>query len=274
MHQVTSRDQESRAKENPETAQVIAVDSVTFEGNLQFPITTRARLATELEERDFDARADWTAQATQLLGGAWREMGYLKAAPAISYKVVSNDSIREHVTLTVRVAEGPQYSLGHLRLRLSDPEKNPLIASEELEQRASLRERDILNTRKIEDIMEILRRTYSNGGYLDVAVIPVFEMHDAERTVDVTMQLDLGPQYRIGEITVIGLDMATENVLRTEIKPGDLFGNAQVRRFFEANRSNLPPGASAESVTIKRNPGHGTVDLVFDFSARPAPPQP
>lgn len=151
MHQVTSRDQESRAKENPETAQVIAVDSVTFEGNLQFPISIRARLATELEERDFDARADWTAQATQLLGGAWREMGYLKAAPAISYKVVSNDSIREHVTLTVRVAEGPQYSLGYLRLRLSDPEKNPLIASEELEQRVSLRERDILNTRKIED---------------------------------------------------------------------------------------------------------------------------
>lgn len=68
--------------------------------------------------------------------------------------------------------------------------------------------------------------------------------------------------------------MATENVLRTEIKPGDVFGNAQVGRFLEANRSNLPPGASVKNVTIKRNPGHGTVDLVFDFSARPASPQP
>jgi hypothetical protein len=69
---------------------------------------------------------------------------------------------------------------------------------------------------------------------------------------------------------VDNLDARTEAILRSMVKPGDLFNGDVLDKFFEENKSALPRDASIrQNVELRKNVKDGTVSIRFDFFACP-----
>jgi hypothetical protein len=85
------------------------------------------------------------------------------------------------------------------------------------------------------------------------------------------MDLNEGPQYRWGNVHVIGLDPNLETILRSRMTVGSLANPKLIRDFYQEYKSLLPVGASPETVKWQSDAKRAIVDLTFDFSTPPSP---
>jgi hypothetical protein len=97
--------------------------------------------------------SSWLREVQEvLIMGAWQEQGYFIVHSSVESQVLSRDSTSQHVSITVRVNEGPQYRLGGVEFRSAqDPRSAPelLFPPDELRQQIPLREGDLFNVQKI-----------------------------------------------------------------------------------------------------------------------------
>jgi outer membrane protein insertion porin family len=113
------------------------------------------------------------------------------------------------VDVTVTVEEGSVYTLGEVSFTGVDPSETAgLLRS------ADLRKRDTANFDDVRAAVERIEKKYRESGYLHVSSRVDRDVHDAERVVDVTVVLDLGPQFRFGKLEIKGLDILSEPEIR------------------------------------------------------------
>jgi outer membrane protein insertion porin family len=113
------------------------------------------------------------------------------------------------VVATVTVEEGPVYKLGDVRFTgVAEAEAAQLARS------ADLHKGDPANFDDVRAAVERVEKKYRGSGYLHVASTVNREVHDDDRSVNVTIALDLGAQYRFGKLTIKGLDLLTEPEIR------------------------------------------------------------
>jgi outer membrane protein assembly factor BamA len=102
--------------------------------------------------------------------------------------------------------------------------------------------------------------------------------------IDVSVQVDEGPQYRVGTVEILGMNSNAEKLLTSILEPRQIFNSQAFTDFLRANRGLFPLDASDSDIVVGRNPEKGTVDIVLDFrrcsgdkvpfppAPRPAPP--
>src|SRR5207302_10170308 len=61
---------------------------------------------------------------------------------------------------------------------------------------------------------ERIRTKYRQGGYLDAKARVDRDVRDAEQAVDPTVTVEPGAQYKMGKLTINGLDIISEPVIR------------------------------------------------------------
>ena len=119
-------------------------------------------------------------------------------------KIASVPSTRvDGVVVTVTVNEGTVYNLGAVRLTG--------VASIET---AELKKGDIANFDEINAALERIYKRYRATGYLHVTGNVERHIHDDTHTVDVTLNVQLGPQYRFGKLKIVGLNILSEPEIR------------------------------------------------------------
>ena len=79
---------------------------------------------------------------------------------------------------------------------------------------ADLKRGDIANFDDVRSAVERIEKRYRETGYLHVRSTVTRDVHDSDRTVDVTVALDLGAQYRFGKLEIKGLDILSEPEIR------------------------------------------------------------
>ena len=126
-----------------------------------------------------------------------------------------------------------------------------------------------MNYDRIRDGLDSLRKLYGSDGYIDVSLGATTQSHDESQTVSVVMKLTEGPQYRVGNVQVVGLDPTLEDKLRSKLKPGDVMNPQILCDFYRDNKLLLPASASPQDVKVTRDAQNATVDLSFVFSAAP-----
>jgi outer membrane protein assembly factor BamA len=267
--QVMKREVELKETASVSQRKTAKINSVIFDGPTSLPDSTREKLITELKQREFDAESDWIKEVTDVLvRGKWQDEGYFRVNATAEAKVVGGDSTKQYVELAVHVDEGPQFFLGHLAFRSPKSGETLAFTDEELRKRVLLKEGDIFSAEKIRKSLEQLRQLYSSRGYLEFTAEPSFQVGDSHR-VNLTLTLDQQKQFRIGKVEARGLDAATEDALKSKMRPEEVFDSALLSQFFEDNRSRLPADASPADVTMNRNAKDGTVDLVLNLFTCP-----
>lgn len=121
------------------------------------------------------------------------------------------------VVVIIAVSEGPSYNLGKVRFAGVSA-----ADAEELEKTANIRGEDIANFDDIKEGLDRIFHRYRNKGYLKVTGRIDRDVHDADHTVDVVLNVDPGPQFTMGKLEIAGLDITSEPAIRKiwGLKPG------------------------------------------------------
>ena len=177
------------------------IAEVHFEGNDALPSGMLVRALSEVA-----IGTAYTEPAVRLrLDASVRALYDARGRIRVSFpKIVSEPSRKvDGVVVTVTVNEGPVYNLGAVRLTG--------VASTET---ADLKKGDIANFDEINAALERIYKRYRATGYLHVSGSVERDIHDDAHTVDVTLNVQLGPQYRFGKLKIAGLNILSEPEIR------------------------------------------------------------
>jgi outer membrane protein assembly factor BamA len=210
----------------------------------------------------------------------YHERGYLRAAfsPPAAKAELSPEC--QGVAVTMSVDEGSIYVWNGAAW-----EGATGLTAQELDAALGMRAREVANAVKIANGLARVRRAYGRKGYLGVSIRPEPEFDDSARAVSYRFRVEEGAQYRMGELTLTGLDEATLNNLRGRwrLLHREVYDEGYVDEFVkksvpefqkDALRAGYPvPNLKVQSRVTPDHEKH-TVDVALDFKSEPAPAKP
>jgi outer membrane protein assembly factor BamA len=137
---------------------------------------------------------------------------------------------------------------------------------ERLRKLIPLQDGDIFNTIKIYEGLDAVENLYSSEGYADFSIMQVIALNDQDLSATVTLELDEGKQFHVGQVMGLGVDASLAESLQTALPSGDIFRPAAV----DAVLKSVFPDAPANRVRLSKHTGEAKVDITVDL--RPCPP--
>ena len=183
------------------------ISGVSFKGNQVVPtpelmaIMSRIAIGVPYSEPLFRQMLE------QSLGPVYEERGRIRLSfPDIQ---IRKSEENEGVEVTVTVAEGAPYTLGKVSL-----EGVTRSREDELLQEAAFPTGNIANFTEIKEGLKRIERRYHAAGYLRVSTQVDREIDDAAHIVNLSVAIDPGAQYSMGELIIKGLDILSEPEIR------------------------------------------------------------
>jgi len=161
----------------------------------------------------------------------YEERGLIRVAftEITAKKAETNDG----VVVTVRVDEGPEYKLGTVALT-----GVPAAEVEQISKSDDWHKGETVNFTNVEASLEKIRQRQRAQGYLRAQTTVAREIHDQDHTVNLTVNVDRGPQFTLGKLTIHGLDLIGEPAVRKmwKIAPGQPFQDGYPEAFLNRVR--------------------------------------
>jgi outer membrane protein insertion porin family len=168
------------------------------------------------------------------------------------------------IFITITVKEQDQYRVGRLQVGGDD-----LFSTAELKSLMRLQEGEIFDRSQLANDVLKLSDRYTERGYAFADVVPLTNIDQEKRLVDIDVRIDRGPQVRVGRILIVGNEITRDKVIRREIRlnEGDLFDSSKLRR----SRQRLGNLGFFEEVKLdtRRRPEEDLVDLEARVKEQP-----
>jgi outer membrane protein insertion porin family len=182
---------------------------------------------------------------------------------------------KRDIFITIKVTEGERYDIGKI-----DFAGDLVVPKEEL---AALMKsgtgRHFSRTELGQDIQAITD-VYYDRGYAYANINPVTAVNADAKTVDLTFDVQKGPQVTIERIDIVGNTKTRDKVIRREMRvyEGELYSGTGVRRskervtalgFFETVEVTQRPGSREDSIIIQaevKEKATGTFQVGLGFS--------
>jgi outer membrane protein assembly factor BamA len=248
----------------------VSIEAIRFEGQIHLPAMVLDKLIAELKDHEFASSSEWLDEIQEVpIRGAWQDNGYFKVKTSAKSQLIDGDFTHLYYSVTVYVNEGLQYRLGNVSFRSSNPDIPLVFPPEQLRKFILLEDGAILSANQIRKSLEALKKFYMAYGYIDFTATPFPDVDESPARISLRVELDQQMQFRIGKVQVWGPNPEFEGLLKSKLKPGDIFNYPAVLDFLEENRSALPADVTPSDVEVRRNTKLGIVDLRFDFAACP-----
>jgi hypothetical protein len=88
---------------------------------------------------------------------------------------------------------------------------------------------------------------------------------ETHQQIALVLSLQEGPQFRLGNIEIVGLDSALETELRSKIMSGEILNYQLIADFYRDHKSELPEEVLPQDIEFHRNMKERTADALFDF---------
>ncbi len=190
----------------------------------------------------------------------WQQRGYFKVE-AGEPNIVPDENDPFTLTATVWIDAGKQYRLGGLRFV-----KNTVFSTEKLRSLLSMQSGDIFDTWQVGKGMEEIRKLYGAQGYINISIIPTTQVEEGSDRVVLTLEMDEGPQFRVGKVEVLGADEAKSRqfVSQSGLITGSIYDSSRLQKAFVSSASD---GANdmQDSIEQKINEPDRTVDIKVDL---------
>jgi outer membrane protein assembly factor BamA len=244
-----------------------AVAQVTFEGNQAVPLS---------ELREAIAGAAIGSLYTevwfrQILDASVRSFYEARGRVRVAFPKIRTEPVADvaGVHVFVTVDEGETYKLGKVEIAGPTP-----LPSGELLRTGDFQTGEVANFDRVKDGLERIRKALRRSGYLDAKVAVDRDVHDAEKIVDVAIHIDAGPEYLMGKLTIVGLDLTAEAEITRmwAVKQGKPFNPEYPAAFLASVKDqglfdNL--GATKSEIKIDEKTHTAAVTLTFS-GAKPA----
>jgi len=240
----------------------IKLSRLVFRGQTMLPLSELRLIAKSLTEQSY-SDSELLEELPESIRDAWQQRGYFKVIvgdPLVRQLTSAHGEQRVAVSISVDAQQ--LYKLGRIGYA-----HNSAFSSAELRSFFPIEDGDSFDTHKLQEGIETMRKAYALKGFLYLAPIPEFDIDELHSTLTVTLELDEGKQFRLGQITVHGMDPALAERLLHEsgLEAGTIFDPWLVSKFFERNRGILPADADPFRDTVSRfDQATGIVDLTID----------
>ena len=172
------------------------------------------------------------------------------------------------VVVTVTVDEGPVYKLGKLTVTGA-----PLPEDEVNQLGGDAFKNDVpVNLSIVGSAMNRILTRLAEIGYLKANYHALKAIHDDTKTADLTVEVEPGPEYKMGRLDIAGLDIESEPVIRKMwvIRPGDPYRKGYAEHFLTQVREqrvlDFLGGTNSE---VKLDDKNALVDVKLAFKGGP-----
>lgn len=252
------------AKATVPTRKVI-IDRVEFDTPVHLSTDEIAKIVSDANQREWDAENPaWIDDFAVSLRAAWQNRGYFTAVPTAKAKSLGENPNSEQFLVSVHMEEGPQYHLGNIQF-----EGGTAFEDWELRDAFPMREGEIFDLESVRKGLTKLTALYDSHGYIDFTAVPSTTADVQLQRVAVVIHLNEERQYRLGTVEIRGPDQGLGTLLRSVLKPGEIYDFHALQDFSKQNQSILPP-RFLERMETRRNARTGIVDLLFDLRPCPA----
>jgi outer membrane protein insertion porin family len=252
-----------------------AVAEINFSGNTTIP-TQQLREAVAgpavgavFTEAKFREILDTSVRPLyEALGRLRVEWTNLEVVPA---KGVSG------LAVTVQVKEGDEFKLRHVEIAKPDAEDKAAFDEKALLKVGAFETDAVANFKKVQEGIGAIEQSLRKRGYLEVKSKMDRSIDDAAKAVDVKLTVDPGPQFTFGQLTIKGLDIETEPVIRKlwAMKKGQPFNIEYPDFFLDRIRADgIFDNLGRTKSAIDQNPATGTVDVTLTFEGEKRPEKP
>lgn len=173
-----------------------------------------------------------------------------------------------HVFVTVD--EGESYQLGKVAIAGPSP-----VNPDDLLKTAKFPTGEVANFDRVNEGLESIRKALRHAGFLEGKVTTDRTIDDSKKTVDLAIRLDPGPQFVMGKLIVVGLDLDAEAEMRRIwiIKEGKPFNADYPQLFLDRVRdAGLFDNLGKTKADVKINDEAHSADVTLTFGG--APPKP
>lgn len=169
-----------------------------------------------------------------------------------------------HTNITIPIEEGAQYRMGRLVIRSSNPAQNLYFNPTFLENAFPIKKGQIFDTSKIRKAIKDYTQLYGDYGFIDFTANPDFDINDATKTVNLTLDFDQQKQFYVRRIEFTGNTTTRDKVIRREIllDEGSLFNDRLWElSILRLNQLGYFERIKKSNADLKRNTKAGTVDI-------------
>lgn len=156
---------------------------------------------------------------------------------------------RKDFFITFTVDEGPQYTVGEVRVKTTLAK----LDGEALVNFVPIREGEIFDSEKIEKAVEAITFATGSVGYAFVDVNPRLTRHAESNTIDVTFEVNEGPRVYVERINIKGNTRTLDKIIRREIRLSE--GDAFNRVLMDRSRARIRSLGYFKEVEIEEKPG-------------------
>lgn len=188
----------------------------------------------------------------------YRERGYLRASfgePTVMLASDTTSDCKGGVTVTLPVEEGPIYTW-----RKAEWIGNTDLTNPELEAALEMKSGEIANASKIDKRLGFVEQAFGRKGHLSpkLKATPVFD--DGSRSVTYKIEIQEGPQYRMGTLKINGLSESTTNrlLVRWKLKSRDVYDTFYLKEFLkqemtlDPSEPDSPPKTISSEIKVDR----------------------
>lgn len=252
---------------NIEEGQEIQIASINFHGNTKFSASTLQR-QMQTKERGFLKLGKFDenkfAIDTEKITIYYRDRGYYYAKITdVRYRYQWKDPAKKDVQnlfIDIYINEGNQYDFG-----LIDVKGNIIIPTADIFKNFKSKKGSVYNYSYFYTDYSRIQSEYSDRGYLFRQVIPIVNVNEDTKTINITYDIIENDKAHIENVIVSGNTKTKEYVIRRyiDIKRGELFNSAKIRRVQE----QLLNTQFFNNATIGMKPGsaEGLMNLVFNI---------
>ncbi len=156
---------------------------------------------------------------------------------------------RKNFFITFTVDEGPQYTVGEVRVKTTLAK----LDGDTLVRFVPIREGQTFNSERLEKATEAITFATGATGYAFVDVNPQLQRFEDTKTIDITFQVNEGPRVYVERINIKGNTRTLDKVIRREVRiaEGDPFNRVLVDR----SRARIRSLQFFGEVEIEEKPG-------------------
>jgi len=148
--------------------------------------------------------------------------------------VISTNDETNRITITIHINEGTQFSIGKIAFS-----GNTVYSSDELFEELESKSGDVVNRDLIRQDVIRLTDKYGSKGYAFASLSPVIDPHPDTALVDITFDVDEGPQVYVKRIEITGNSKTVDKVIRRELSfsEGDIYDTAGLKKSYQKLRN-------------------------------------
>lgn len=235
---------------------------LTKEGGYLSFITSEGTYREEVFQRDLAV-----IQAT------YYDEGFINVR--VDKPTVSLSADKRDIYITIRITEGERYDIGKV-----DFSGDLLVTKAELAKLMKSESGQHFSRTQLGQDIQAITDVYYDRGYAYANINPITNINAEAKTVDLTFDVQKGPQVTIERIDIIGNTKTRDKVIRRELRvyEGELYSGTGVRRskervtalgFFETVEVTQKPGSREDTIVVQvevKEKATGTFQVGLGFS--------